>query len=184
MSVRPQDRKTPWTPAQDAILLAEYVTTRDLPGLAEKIGRTIRAAYKRAGQLNLRRPRTDRTVASRYSILALVLAARPAGMRAADLGHPNINAAGAVMCRLVALGHVHRATLGCRTVHYFTTRQAAERFVAAHMPARVAKQAKDDPKRQARVGWESDAPMVITAKTIYTYAPAPPAQVFRTNTFK
>jgi hypothetical protein len=111
-------------------------------------------------------------------MLALVLAARPDGVRAAELGHPDINKATAILRRLLKAGLLFRSALGVRTVRFFTTPKAAQRWYEAHYAAHQAKQYKSKP----RAKFDHDAPMIFTDKTIYTYAPPPPAMVFRTNT--
>jgi hypothetical protein len=51
------------------------------------------------------------------------------------------------------------------------------------MKKSTAHLAKKPKKGKARVGWGPNDPPVFTEKTIYTYAPSPPAVVYKTNTY-
>ncbi len=106
------------------------------------------------------------------------LASRPNGVRAAE--YPALTN---LVYRMAARGQLFLGKLGRRTVHYFLTKEEAERFVSKNLPAHAYKVAKKAARPGARDGWGPNDPPVFTDKTVYTYAPKPPAQVFRTNTF-
>jgi len=173
-----------WTPEQDQYLSDHYNTPMRIAELCVGTGgHPPDAVYKRAGQLGLaRRIRGASVIGTGPTALrALTLAARPEGVSAVEMGG---RPAAALSCFSVLRkrGMLFRGALGVKTVRYFTTQSAADRYVAANLAAHKAKQHRPTLSIKARPGWERDAPMVITPRTKYTYAPPPPAVVYRTNT--
>lgn len=169
-----------WTPEHDALMAELYPTKAPMAEIVERTGHPLEAVYKRAIQLGLKRPKGWQAGGRKLganSSKALELAARPDGVNAAEMGI-NSDAASKAFHYLQTAGMLFRGALGNRTVRYFTTQAAADRYVAANFVAHVAKQAP----KSSRAGWGPDDPAVITPQTKFTYAPSPPAMVFRTST--
>jgi hypothetical protein len=172
-----------WTPEQDAFLLKHYETGMSVVELIRGTGGHPKdAVYKRAAQLGMRREvRAERPMGP-TALRASALAARTDGLSIADLIDSGITSQAAYKCTssLIGRGMLFRGVLTRKTVRYFTTQAAADRYVSANLPAQLAKR----PATKRVVGpWDRDAPMVITPQTKYTYATPPPAQVFKTNTY-
>ena len=185
--------QTSWTDAENAVLVELYATRVRMSEIVAKTGRTINAVYKQAHNLDLRRPTMDNAdrigkPTSERTKLALSLAARPNGVSRVDLGGSVKD--GDMLARLASRdGHLFRGVLGHRTVRFFTTQRAADRWVAANMPAHQAQQALRVGKSKPRQDWAPDAPIhyptAPDGTPLYriTIAPPPPARVWRTNTF-
>lgn len=175
-----------WTPEQDDFLREHYETTmriRDL--VAGSGGHPKDAVYKRAAQLGLSRPDNAPAPLGKYQTAVLYLAARPGGVNGAESGLNQVRFC--VACAsLRKRGLLFRAALGAKTVRWFTTQPAADRYLAANL---AAHQAKQKPKaRQARPGWGPNDPIHYPkderGRPLYLHikAPPPPAVVYRTNT--
>jgi hypothetical protein len=174
-----------WTPEQDAVLLEHYPAGMPIAELMERTdGHPKDSIYNRARELGLQRAPGSRQHGStlgRNQLAILCLAARPEGVSAPEMGM-RTNAAGQACKALRERGLLFRAALGVKTVRWFTTERAAERYLAANLAAHQAKQRRPTLSIKSRPGWERDAPPIFTPATKYTFAPPPPAMVFRTNT--
>jgi hypothetical protein len=175
---------TPWTPAEDAILTRVYTTSRPIGDAVEATGRAEGACYRRASALGLKRETGRGTGDGVKTREVERLAARPNGVRATE--HPELTH---LVYRMAYEGHLYPGKLGRRTVHYFTTKEGAERFVANNLPAHAYKVAKKAAQPSARDGWGPNDPihypMDEHGNKLYreTKALPPPAMVFRTNTY-
>ena len=114
----------------------------------------------------------------------LALAARPNGMRLADLesGVGNVNTSISKIYRMVVAGRLFKATLSHRNVRYFSTPEAA---MACE---RNNPQAFSFVNRARGKAWAADAPVHFprdaNGKPLwkYTVAPKPPETLYRTGT--
>jgi hypothetical protein len=176
-----------WTPKQDALLLEMFPSAHSVASLIKILGHPEDSIRNRARRFGLKRG--TRTPGDRLGGLAedtqraIDLAARPGGVSAAELSidtSPRIarlDGASSFLCKMVRAGKLFRgrARVGAR---YFTTKEAAQRHATP-----LAMKPWSKPKaRGCRPGWGPDDPAHFTPATVFTYAPPPPAMVFRTGT--
>jgi hypothetical protein len=175
---------TPWTAAEDAELTRVYTTSRPIEDAVEATGRAEGACYRRASALGLKRETGRGTGDGVKTRTVLALAARPNGVRATE--DPTLMH---LVYRLTAKGQLFAGKLGRRTVHYFATQEAADRFVAKNLPAHAYRVTRKAAGPGARDGWGPNDPPHYPKDEqgrplyLHTKAPPPPAMVFRTNTF-
>ena len=114
---------------------------------------------------------------------ALILAGKPGGVTARDLGI-RMSTAYANLAKMTAEGLLVCVAGGKGLPsRHFTTDAAANKWIRDSAQADQAEQAKTLAKghRATRAQWDKDAPAVITKATKYTIAPQPPVPT-RTNT--
>lgn len=168
-----------WSAADDATLRQFYDTETPMEVLAEKLGRTVRGVYRRAYLLDIQRRRLQTIQIEELNRRILVLATRTNGVSSDEVDGIQVSKQ---LGRLTDRGLLHRGKLGHKTVRYFASRPAAEAYVSKYLGAFLAAAAKRAPKEKRGNRWAADLPMVITPATKFTYAPPPPAMVYRTNT--
>ena len=114
---------------------------------------------------------------------ALILAGKPGGVTARDLGI-RMSTAYANLAKMTAEGLLVSVPGGKgKPSRHFTTEAAANKWIRDSAQADQAEQAKTLAKghRATRAQWAKDAPAIFTSKTKYTIAPPPPVPT-RTNT--
>lgn len=167
-------QQVPWTAAHDAMLRKMWSAGTLMAEMTARLVRSEQALYRRAITLGVRRTRiyldSDRVTK------LLDLASKPGGV-GIEASRREMN----LCSKLKRQGRLYSAAFSYRNVRYYSTPEAAERAQARAdaLPKFNGKKAS-----KAKVGWGPGDPMHTTPQTVYTFAPKPPAQVFRTNTFQ
>lgn len=182
--------KPAWTDAENAILRKHYPTLKPMDDIVAMLDRrSVNAVWKQAYELRLKRPGGVRNGinASDKTVTAMTLAARPDGVGRMDLGNSAHD--GELLNRLARKERLYRGVLGHRTVRYFSTEKAANRWVAANLPTHQAKQALHIGKPKTSPEWAPDAqihyPKAPDGTLLYkvTICPSPAATMYRTATY-
>lgn len=163
-----------FTEAEDAYLRTVYATTTPISEMAKKLGRSEGSIYRHGVLLGMGRPRETCTHGTLTQAI-LKAASKPEGMHLDDLPGFKRENVGTRARHMVCEGKLFRAP-NWRQTRYFTNRADADACQIAGSRPLPAK-----PVAKGR-RWPADAPMVITAATVFTYAPKPPERVFHTNT--
>jgi len=104
----------------------------------------------------------------RLKALILEAAKRPRGFDTATFTGYSVAEVSRQACQLQKKGLLFVAKLSHRSVRYFDSQEMANACQSAE-----ARKPLPKPKVHARAPWDPNAPMVITAKTIYTYGKSP-----------
>lgn len=151
-----------WTPADENYLRVHYANV-DTAQLSRLLGRDAGLIVAHANRLGLHKHyRSDDLKA-----VALMLAARPHGMKAAELGQGD---AGARLCgQMVRRGSLFSVTLSHRNVRYFAALPQADTWRNTN-----AKPASVTFKRAPnRAWWRADAPEHYPPNYKFTQCPSP-----------
>lgn len=172
-----------YTPAEDAYIRTVYSSPMLVLDIAAKLERSEDSIYKRGKFLGLKRPPPTSRSGKPPLMTSAILeaAAKPEGLHMSDMPQFLPNCLGSRCRFLVCEGRLFQASLGWRNTRYFLTQEQADAAKKAATGLVLARPKKTTSPK-TRAGWEPDAPMVITAKTKFTYAAPPPERVYRTNT--